>query len=241
MTSTDRNDPSAIRKTARMAGLLYLVMSILMVFGFMYLPRAFIVNGDPATTARKIVEGERMYRMTILASLASQVLFIFVVLNLYSLFRDVDRRLARVMATLVLLAIAADLVAVGNRMAPLDLLIGNPFLSSFTRPQLEALALGFLYLNGNLSLVLTAFWGLWLIPFGMLTIKSRYFPPILGVLLMIAGVAYIATSILAIGFPELTAFRSMLMPLYFGEVPIIFWLLIMGAKVPELHGEPLRA
>jgi len=234
-----RDDATSLKKTARIAGLLYFVMSVIMVFGFMYAPRAFIVNGDATATASKIVEGVAMYRITILASLVSQVLFIFVVLNLYALFRDVDRRQARMMAVLVLVAIAADLTVVANRLAPLDLLIGNHFLSVFTRPQLEALALGFLYLGGNLTVVLTMFWGLWLIPFGTLVIKSGFFPKILGALLIIAGIGYIMTSMTYFVFPDQAAvLRKVLTPLYFGEVPIILWMMILGANVP---GEPVRA
>ena len=233
MATTGRNDASSIQRTARLAGLLYFVMSIIMIFAFMYAPRAFIVNGDAAATARKIVEGEAMYRITVLASLVAQVLFIFVALTLYELFRGVDRKLARLMATLVLVAIAGDLVVVANRLAPLDLLIGNSFLTVFTRPELEALSLGFLYLGGNLTVVLTAFWGLWLIPFGMLTIKSGFLPKILGVLLMIAGAGYIITTAAFFVSPaHLDAVRRVMTPLYFGEVPIILWLMIMGAKTP---------
>jgi len=232
-TTHARDDATSLKKTARIAGLLYFVMSVLMVFGFMFAPRAFIVNGDATTTAHKIVQGVAMYRLMVLAALVSQVLFIFVVLNLYALFRGVDRKLARAMAVLVLVAIAADLVVVANRLAPLDLLIGNNFLSVFTQSQREALALGFLYLGGNLTVVLTMFWGLWLLPFGMLTIKSGFFPRILGYALLVAGIGYIVTSLTYFVFADQGAvIRTAVMPLYFGEVPIILWMMIFGAKVP---------
>lgn len=52
---------------------------------------------------------------------------------------------------------------------------------------------------------------------------------------MIAGIGYIVTSIVSIGFPELKTIRSLMTPLYFGEVPIILWMLILGAKVPEVR------
>lgn len=233
MTQNERGGASSIRKTARLAGILYFVMSILMIFSFLYAPAAFIVNGDPAATAHKIIEGEQMYRLTILASLVSQVLFIVVALTLYHLFRDVDRWMARLMAVLVCVGVACDLVVVANRMAPLDLLIGNDFLSVFTRPQLEALSLAFLYLGGNLSVLLTSFWGLWLIPFGILTIKSGFFPKILGILLMLAGVGYIVTCLAFFVAPtQMGLVRQIMTPLYFGEVPIILWLMVVGAKVP---------
>lgn len=227
-------DPVAIRRTARLAGLVYFVTACLMIFGFMVAPRAFIVNGDAAATAQRIVEGEAGYRVMVLVSLVAQVLFIFVALLLYQLFRNVDRWHARAMAVLVLVAIAADLVVIANRLAPIDLLVGNDFLTVFSRPQRESLSLAFLYLGGNLSLVLTMFWGLWLIPFGILVVKSGYFPRILGYLLIVAGTGYILTTTAFFVAPaQLPAIRSILTPLYFGEVPIILWMLVMGAKVPE--------
>jgi len=217
-----------------MAGLYYFLASLVMIFGFLYVPRTFIVNGDAAATAQRILAGERMYRISVLASVVGQVLFIFAVLNLYELFRGVDRKLARMMAVLVLVAIAADLVVIANRMAPIDLLIGNKFLTVFTMSQREALSLGFLYLGGNLSLVLTMFWGLWLLPFGALVIKSQFFPKALGTMLIIAGIGYVVTSIVFFVLPDqLKAIRGAMTPLYFGEVPIILWLLFVGAKVPE--------
>jgi uncharacterized protein DUF4386 len=230
----DRPDASSIRRTARMAGLVYLVTACVMVFAFMVQPRAFIVGGNAAATAQKILEGQTMYRIMVLNSLIAQVLFIFVALLLYQLFRNVDRWYARAMAVLVLVAIAADLVVTANRLAPIDLLVGNDFLSVFSRPQREALSLAFLYLGGNLTVVLTMFWGLWLIPFGILVIKSGWFPKVLGILLMVAGFGYILTSFTYFVLPvQLKTFRQMLMPLYFGEVPIILWMLIRGAKVPD--------
>jgi len=83
------------------------------------------------------------------------------------------------------------------------------------------------------------FWGLWLIPFGTLVIKSGFFPKILGALLIIAGIGYIITSLTYFVFTDQAAvIRKAVMPLYFGEVPIILWMMILGAKVP---GAPVRA
>lgn len=234
MIDRAKEDAVSIRRTARLAGLVYFVTACLMVLAFMVQPRAFMVSGDAAATAQRIVEGEQMYRIMVLTSLIAQILFIFVALLLYQLFRNVDRWYARAMAALVLVAIAADLVVIANRMAPIDLLIGNEFLSVFSRPQREALSLAFLYLGGNLSLVLTMFWGLWLIPFGILVIKSGWFPKVLGILLMLAGAGYVLTSLVFfVSAENLKTFRQMITPLYFGEVPIILWMLVKGAKVPD--------
>jgi predicted transporter len=99
---------------------------------------------------------------------------------------------------------------------------------------LDALALGFLRFHSNGVAVSTAFWGLWLFPFGLLVIRSGFFPRILGILLLVAGFAYLTSSVTSIVLPDYRQVVSrVMMPLYFGEVPIIFWLLIKGAKAPQ--------
>ena len=173
-----------------------------------------------------------------LTGLASHILFIFVVLSLYQLFKDVSRSQARLMVVLVCVGAAAEIVNLLNRMAPLILLSGADFLSVFTQPQLDALAMGFLRLNNSLGRMLLAIWGLWLFPFGILTIKSGFFPKVLGVLLMVSGFAYVASCVTSVVFPaHLQTVSQVVMPLYFAELPMVFWLLIMGAKAPRVEAQ----
>ncbi len=223
----------SLNSTARTTGLLYLLMSGLMIFGYLYVPSKFLVSGDAAATAGRIAAGELMYRASILTGLVAQILFVFVALGLYKLFKDVDRGQARLMAALVLIGVTADIVVLGFRMAPLVFLSGADFLSVFSKPQLDALSFGFLRWGGSLGRLVTSIWGLWLFPFGYLVIKSGFFPRILGMVLIAAGFSYIATCCTFILFPgRLDLVSRIVMPLQFGEVPIILWLLIMGAKEP---------
>lgn len=225
---------SSIKRTARLAGLLYVVMSALMVFGYMYLPATFLVPGDAAATARKITDGALLYRVGILSDLVAQLLFVFVVLTLYQLFKDVSRSHARLMVALVCVGVAVEIVNLVTHMAPLIFLSGGDYWSAFTRPQLEALALGSLRLGSSLGDLTIAIWGLWLFPFGILTIRSGFFPRVLGWLLMVAGFAYVVTCVTAIVFPaQLAMVSRVVMPLYIGELPIVLWLLVMGARVPQ--------
>jgi hypothetical protein len=107
-------------------------------------------------------------------------------------------------------------------------------LSVFTKPQLEALALGLLNVNSHGNTVDSVFWGLWLFPFGVLVMRSGFFPRVLGILLIVAGCAYVTSSVTSMVLPAYSHVVSQAtMPLLFGEFPIIFWLLIKGAKVPS--------
>jgi uncharacterized membrane protein YhaH (DUF805 family) len=224
---------ASIKATAHRAGLLYFLFMVLAIIQEFLFP-TFMVANDATATARNITAAEPMYRLGVLLGFVTLVMFIFLVAILYKLFRDVDRSHAMVMVLLVVIGVSISLANLIHELAPLVLLGGADYLMVFTKPQLDALALGFLRLHSSGVVVATAFWGLWLFPFGILVTKSGFFPRVLGILLMIAGSAYLTFFVTAIVFPEYRQAASrVLMPLYFGEVPIIFWLLIKGAKVPQ--------
>jgi hypothetical protein len=224
---------SSTKATARRVGLLYVAMSILSILGYMYLPSKYYVPGDAAATAARIAAGSAIYRLSILNAFAGQILFLFVVLGLYQLFKDVDRKQARLMATLVCVGVAAEIVNIGWHTAPLVLLSGADWLSAFTRPQLDALAFGSLRVSSAFGQIITGFWGLWLFPFGGLTIKSGLFPRVLGWLLFASGVGYCVTCTASIVFPDqLAAITRVVFPLYFGELGMVLWLPLVGAREP---------
>ena len=233
---------NAVKATAHRAGALYFVFMILGITRAFFSP-TFMVSGDAAATARNIMGAEPAYRAGLLTDFVSQVMFIYLVAVLYKLLRHGNKNQAVLMVLLVLAGVAIAVANLIFQFVPLALLSGAGYLSSFSKPQLEALSLGFLTLHGTGVSLATAFWGLWLFPFGYLVIKSGYFPRILGVFLMIAGVGYVVLSATSIAMPEARqALFRYLMPLFFGEVPIILWLLIKGAKVPAqataLSGAP---
>ncbi len=223
----------SLRMTARWAGAFYLIMSVASVLGYFYVPGHFFVAGDAHATAVKIVEGMPFYRLTLLSALVGQVFFLFTVLALYQLFEGVQRAAARLLLVLVAVGIAVEIGNLVNRAAPLVLLSGAGYLDAFSRPQLEALSYGISRLGGQLGNLVMLFWGLWLFPFGYLTIRSGFFPKFLGWLLYISGFAYVVTCFADVGFPAQAALVTKVMtPLYFGELVMVLWLPIVGARVP---------
>jgi len=215
---------------ARRAGVVYFVFMILGIYGEFGFP-SFLVSGDAASTAANIARSEFTYRAGILLGFVTHVVFIYLVVVLYQLLEDVDRGQALLMVLLVAIGVAVALSNMLSRFAPLTILNGADSLAAFSKPQLDALALNSIQFRRAGAVVPLGFWGLWLLPFGRLVMKSGFLPRILGVLLMVAGFAYIAGSTIAILTPEYRqAAGRFLTPLYLGEVPIIFWLLLKGAK-----------
>jgi hypothetical protein len=224
---------NSTKKQARVAGLLYLLASIIGFFCLAYVPAKLIVSGDATATANRIRASETLLRLGIASELIAFTIFIFVVLALYRLFKAVSEKHAVAMATLLLISIPIALLNLLNEIAALVLVSGASFLSAFEKGQLDALAYMFLRLHGQGFIVAQILWGLWLFPFGILVIRSGFIPRFLGYLLFIAASGYLASSFTSLLLPS---YRHLVdqfaMVLEAGELPIIFWLLIWGAKVP---------
>lgn len=217
-------------KTARLAGLLYLIWIITGFYGIFYISPKFIVLGDAAATAQNMLSNEFLFRTGIINDIISSTLWVFLVLALYRLFKNVNEREAKLMYALVLVQIPAVFFMEALNITSLMIFKGE-ILKTFEPGQRQDLAMLFLNINDCGSFTLETFWGLWLLPFGRLVYKSGFIPRILGIYLIINGIAYILMSIIFLLLPNYrTVFQPFSYPLLFGEVAIMLWLLIKGVK-----------
>jgi hypothetical protein len=225
----------SIRKLARFAGLLYVLACIPAPFSLIYVPNTLIVPGNATATASKILAHESMFRLGMAGELITAIAFLFVVLALHRLLQGVNKRQASLMVTLFAISIPISCLNVLNEFAALILLRGAAFLSVFTRPQQDALAMVFLRLHSFGLVVAAIFWGLWLFPFGLLIRRSGFIPRILGVLLIINCSAYVIPSFTAVLLPQYRdVVTRIALPFLLGEAAIVLWLLIKGAREQPL-------
>src|SRR5258708_429750 len=178
-------------KAARVAGAVYLSLVLTGPFSLLYVPGKLIVRGNATATAANILGHEMLFRFGIVANLIGSVLFMFVGMALYRLFSGVNKTQALNMLVLVLVSTAVGFMDELNNIAALILFRGADFLGVVEKTQREALGMLFVRLHGQGIVINEIFWGLWLIPFGVLVIQSRFLPRILAVLLLINGVAYV--------------------------------------------------
>jgi hypothetical protein len=207
--------------------------SIAAVFAWIYVDGKVFVRDDAAATANNIRASETLLRLGIASELIGSIIFIFVVLALYRLFKSVSEKHAMAMAILLLISTPIALLAVVGELAALIVAGGGNFLSTFDQHQLDSLSYLFFRLHGQVLVVAQIFWGLWLFPFGTLVIRCGFIPRFLGFLLFIAGLGYLIGSFSALVLPTYKELGNQIaMILELGELPIIFWLLIWGAKIP---------
>ena len=219
-------------KTARVAGLLYLIMALCSAFGMIYVDSKIYVAGDAAATAGNIQAFAGLIRLGFVSSLVAQISFLFLVYVLYKLLKSVDIDLARIMVVLVVASVPLTCLNLLNQLAPLILLNGAGYASAFDPAQLHALAMMFLDLHKQGIFIAQIFWGLWLFPLGILVFRSGFIPKVLGILLVIAGIGYLVDSLSFFLVPNLGISVSSVT--FIGELLFLLWLLIKGVNEREL-------
>ena len=218
---------ASVNRTARLAGALYLALMPFAFFGLIYVPSVLQVSGDAAATSRNILASEWLFRAGTVSHLIGQVIHVFLVLALYRLLESVNRVHAVLMAVLALLPVPMAFLNEVNQLAALRVL-ATANDGAFTASQLQAQAMLFLDMRQDGILVTQVFWGLWLLPLGLLVFRSGFLPRLLGVLLVIAGAGYVidsATQLLSPGLPTIALFTAV------GEFLFPLWLLIRGVNV----------
>jgi hypothetical protein len=221
-----------IKRNARVAGLLYLLVVLTGPFVLMYVPGKLFVPGDATATASNILAHQSLFRAYIVVGLVSELIFIFLVLALYRLLKGVNLQLASIMVILILIDAPLAFWGIANQVATLTFVRGADFLAVFDKPQRDALAMLFLNLDQHGVLVSEIFWGLWLLPLGLLVYRSGFVPRFLGVWLFINGLAYVAISSTGLLLPQhFKMVFTIATPVLFGEVVFMLWLLIVGARI----------
>lgn len=224
------------KRSARIAGLWYLAMALSGPIGIMYVPSKILVAGDATATATNIATHALLLRVGILSSFVCQICFVFLVLALSRLFEGVNEKQSKLMVSLVIAAVPIAIVNELFQVAALELNSGAAYLNALLPEQRNALSLMLVNVHQHGISILGIFWGLWLIPFGLLVIQSGFIPKILGVLLIAGCFAYLADSSIALLAPQHRAAVSdvLMIPLAVGEISMVFWLLIKGARVRAL-------
>jgi len=230
------NNVYTLKKTARLAGFLYLMVILTGVYIIMYLPSIISVEGDTAIVANNILTNEFLFRTGIIGDLISNILFILLVLILYRLLKQVNEHQAKLMVVLVIVQIPTVFFIEALNITSLIIFKGE-VLQTLELSQRHDLAMLFIKISEHCALTLEAFWGLWLMPFGFLVYKSRFIPRIFGILLVIAGIAYINASFVDILFPSYGSFLNLptLLLVAIGEISITLWLLIKGVNIKDIN------
>lgn len=220
----------------RVAGLWYLLLILLGPLRLLYIPSKLFVSEDAAATVNNIANNEMLFRLGMASDLVCAVLLVLLTLAFYRLFKATDRYCAVLVvilggvmpATLNFMCVATDATALG-------IIKGADFLSAFDKPQRDALAMLFLHVRDRQNTAAELLWGLWLLPLAWLVFRSRLLPRFIGAWLALNGLAYVIISFTGLLLPQYQdAAFVFSKPARLGELAIMLWLVIMGAKPPPI-------
>jgi hypothetical protein len=212
---------------ARLAGVSYLLGSLLSLFGQFVVLDKIVVYDNAALTAANILENESLFRLGFVFSFLTVPFHFIWAALFYGLFKPVNRSLSLLAVFIMLAACTMWSLSAFFHLAPLSILKGNSQFSAFGPEQLQSLALIFLKLNVKAYDLGLIFFGLWCIVIGYLILKSTFIPRIIGTLEMVAGLGY-----LTLLWPPLVHYvypynLALAGP---GEISLMLWLLIKGVK-----------
>jgi hypothetical protein len=220
------------------AGFWYLLLVLIGPLRLIYIPNKLFVHGDATATVNNIAAHEWLFRFGIVSDLACGVILILLGMAFYRLFKGVDQNLAMLVVIFgAIMPALINFVGVVSDAAALMVVRGGDFLSAFDKPQQDALAMLFLKLRDQQNTAAETLWGIWLLPLAALVYRSRFLPRFLGVWLTLGGIAYLTLSLTGELVPQYQSkVFAYSQPAFFGEIALMLWLVIRGAKPPADAG-----
>ena len=223
---------SSLKRLARIAGLLYLVVGIFGGFAVGYITAVVYVPGDAATTAANVLANAGLVRIGVVADLLQATVFVFLAMTLFLVLKHVDRNAATAMVILV--AIATTIMCLNKvfQFAALRVVGDGSYAAAFGAAGSNALVLLLLDMHNYGFLIAQIFFGLWLIPLGYLAYKSGMFPRPLGIVLIVGGACYLVDVLARFLVPEVgERFHNYLaIAPTIAEVWMVGYLLVRGVK-----------
>jgi hypothetical protein len=219
---------------ARIGGALYLVLIVLGIYLQVVMGRV-VVSGDAMATAANLTSMESAWRLGIAAELLALACVTALAMIYFVLLRPVSRELNLLATFLRLVGIAVEAMATLSLASALFPLGSGGYLKAFTPEQLQAMAYLAIKAHAHGYAVALLFFGFTFLFHGHLIRRSGYLPRLLGILIQIAGAAYLINSFALFVAPavQVRIFPAILLPAFIAELSLCLWLLVKGVNVAK--------
>ena len=231
------------RRAALIAGLAYVIITVLSLFAISVLDGPTEPD-NPAATVENIVNSEVLFRSGLAAFIIVLIADVVVAWALYVFFQRTSRELSLFAAWFRLVYVAIAAAALLNLLVILQLVDGTGYSTALEQGPREAqVMLSLDAYNYGFFLGLVSF-GVHLLLLGFVMVKSDYAPSILGILVALAGLGYVVINLARVVLPNYRDYEDLLLLLLAvlaapGEFGLIGWLLWRGGKArPAAVGNP---
>ena len=224
--------PAPPVRQARVAGLCYLLVIAGGLFAEVVVRESLVVPGDATATARAIAADEALWRWGLAVHLLYLVAGLAVNVLVAGLFRTVEPTLARLALVLGAVSVAIEALSLLQLYVPLAVMEEGGALAALGEQQRQALS----YLAAGLfstgfGFALLFFAGFCVLV-GVLILRSRLVPRLIGLLMVLAGVCYAVNTLALVLSPALAErlVPAILLPPFVGELSLALWLLVKGVR-----------
>jgi hypothetical protein len=219
-------------KTARLAGVWYLVLAISGIFGFMVFHPQIFVTDDPQKTLNNLINLGSISRLRLLFELVIIVSQALAAVWFYKLFCGINTWAASTLGIWGTVNSVVIMVSAISMSSAIE--IASSSSPTFQEKTILIQLLGQIITNA--WLVGGLFFGLWLIPMGYIVISSGRMPIWLGRILIMGGIGYLLqTFIKSIGVQS-SYIDILVMPATVGELWMVGYLLMYGIR-PAINSE----
>src|SRR5215469_432239 len=226
------------RLLARIAGAFYLIITACALFAYLYVRNQVIVADDMSRTAANFLAHEQLYRSGFAAAVLVVICNLPMGFILFELLKVVSRPLAQLALVFITASATIEAVNLFNYIEPLFTFSLPEYASAFDPAQRQALARGPIKMFGYLFSVSLTFFGVFCALIGMLIVRSRFLPAILGLLMILAGVTYWINSFrlfLALPIPYVQWVTLI------AELALALWLLVVGVNEERWRAQAAAA
>ncbi len=218
----------SLKTMARLTGLGYLIIFVAGFFANFYTLESMVVDGHALLTSINIINQFSQFQMGLIAFSIMVIVDIILAFPLYRLLKNESERMATTSSILRLINGAIFAVALFSLFDIASLTINSP---QGLADQVDGLLTQF-NMVWNIGLL---FFGAHLLLLGLLIFRSSSFPRFIGVLLQIAGIAYLTDSGAQLFLSNYKDYQSLSEMLVIsggviGEFSLTLFLLIKGVR-----------
>lgn len=218
------------KSLARLAGVLYLALTLVGGWAQLAVRGSVYVHGDAALTQQHLVDNLALFRLSVAADILMATIFVALGIALYRLLAAEHARYATLLVVFVSVGAGSILLNLVFQVGSILVATDPEYLSAFGLDGRDGLTLLLLELHQNGYVLGGIFFGLWLLPLGLAAYRSSMFPQWFGVLVTVGSVVWLLDPVVAFGAPHAPeVIRGAISAVTtVAELAVVFFLLIVG-------------
>jgi Domain of unknown function (DUF4386) len=231
----EQDRPATMVRQAWIAGLCYLLVIAGGLYAEVFVRGSLLVPGDAAATARAIAANEALWRSGVAVHLLYLVPAIVMNVLICGLFKPVEPTLARLALVFSVAGVMIEAASLLQLYVPVAMIEESGALTALGEGQRQAwsyLAIGLFDTGFGFALL---FFAGFCVLIGTLILRSRLIPHVIGALMILAGLCYVANTLALLLSPALSdrLVPGILLPVGLAELTLALWLTVKGVQAEE--------